>query len=264
VWLRGLIKPGEGSALAYIDWRSQEVAIAAALSGDSALWDAVQSGDVYLAFAKMAGLAPPDATKESHKRIRDMCKTCVLGINYGMGADALALRTGLGKREAAALIQRLMRMFPAFAEWMDITVSRAQLQGYLSMRLGWTLKTAAHHRPTSQRNFPIQGNGNEMLRLACSLGAERGVKVCAPVHDAVLIEAGADRINDAVLAMQAAMAEASRVVLGGLAVDTDVKVISWPDRYADDRGRAMWARVMNLLNALGLSALSALWGLWRL
>ena len=250
VWLRGLIKPTEGRALAYIDWRSQEVAIAAALSGDSALLDAVQSGDVYLAFAKMAGLAPPDATKESHKRIRDMCKTCVLGVNYGMGADALALRTGLGKRESSSLIQRLMRTFPAFAEWMDATVGRAQLQGYLSTRLGWTLKTAAHHRPTSQRNFPIQANGNEMLRLACSLGAEHGVKICAPIHDAVLIEAGADQIGDAVSAMQTAMAEASRIVLGGLAVGTDVEVISWPKRYVDERGRAMWSRIMDLLDAL--------------
>ena len=37
VWLRGLIKPKPGTALAYIDWSSQEVAIAAALSGDAGL-----------------------------------------------------------------------------------------------------------------------------------------------------------------------------------------------------------------------------------
>ena len=79
VWLRGLIKPAEGRALAYIDWKSQEIYIAAQLSGDPALLDAVLSGDPYLAFAKMAGLAPADATKQSHKAIRDMCKTCVLG-----------------------------------------------------------------------------------------------------------------------------------------------------------------------------------------
>ncbi len=63
--------------LAYVDWKSQEVAIAAQLSGDPALLDAVSSGDPYLAFAKMAGLAPMDATKQSHKAIRDVCKVCV-------------------------------------------------------------------------------------------------------------------------------------------------------------------------------------------
>jgi DNA polymerase-1 len=42
VWLRRLIKPAPGMALAYIDWSSQEVAIAAALSGDPFLIDAVR------------------------------------------------------------------------------------------------------------------------------------------------------------------------------------------------------------------------------
>jgi hypothetical protein len=33
----------------------------------------------------------------------------------------------------------------------------------------------------------MQANGAEMLRIACCLATERGVEVCAPVHDAVLI-----------------------------------------------------------------------------
>jgi DNA polymerase-1 len=57
-WLRGLIKPGRSMAVAYVDFTAQEVGIAAALSGDEALLAAYRSGDVYLAFAKQAGLAP--------------------------------------------------------------------------------------------------------------------------------------------------------------------------------------------------------------
>ena len=58
VCLRGLIKPGLGMAVAYIDYSSQEVAIAAALSCDPFLIDAVASGDPYMSFAVRAGLAP--------------------------------------------------------------------------------------------------------------------------------------------------------------------------------------------------------------
>src|SRR5262249_11911294 len=47
VWIRGLIKPGPGRALAYIDWSAQEIWIAAQLSGDLALLDSVTSGDPY-------------------------------------------------------------------------------------------------------------------------------------------------------------------------------------------------------------------------
>lgn len=44
--------------MAYIDWSSQEVAIAAALSGDSQMLEDLRTGDPYLAFAVQAGLAP--------------------------------------------------------------------------------------------------------------------------------------------------------------------------------------------------------------
>ena len=251
VWLRGLIKPPEGRALAYIDWKSQEVYIAAQLSGDRALLDAVLSGDPYLAFAKMAKLVPPDATKQSHKAIRDMCKTCVLGTNYGMQAASLALRTGLSVIEAQDLLRRLAIAFPTFSAWAEHVVNVGQLVGHLSTVFGWTLRTENTLRSTTLRNFPMQANGAEMLRLACCLATERGISVCAPVHDALLIEADAGQIDDAVAATRAAMAEASRIVLNGLEVDTDVEIINWPNRYADDRGRVMWERVMELLEGQG-------------
>lgn len=88
-WLRGLIRPSPGCGLAYVDFASQEIGIAAALSRDPALMAAYVSGDVYLSFAKQAGLAPPNATKASHGAVRDACKALVLGIGYGMGRTAL-------------------------------------------------------------------------------------------------------------------------------------------------------------------------------
>jgi DNA polymerase I len=93
----------------------------------------------------------------------------------------------------------------------------------------------------------MQSNGSEMLRLACCLATERGVRVTAPIHDAVLIEADAATEEQEITACRDAMAEASRGVLGGLEVKTDVKVVRWPDRYADERGALMWRRVTGLL-----------------
>src|SRR5262249_9935781 len=37
-WTRGLIKPGPGRAIAYLDYAAQEIAIAGALSSDEQLW----------------------------------------------------------------------------------------------------------------------------------------------------------------------------------------------------------------------------------
>ena len=63
-WLRGLIKPTRGRTLAYLDWKAQEFVIAAALSGDQHMLDAISSGDPYIWFSKMAKLAPEWATKD--------------------------------------------------------------------------------------------------------------------------------------------------------------------------------------------------------
>ena len=96
----------------------------------------------------------------------------------------------------------------------------------------------------------MQAHGAEMLRLACNLATEQGIHVCAPVHDALLIEAAADEIDDAVAVTRAAMSEASGAVLDGIQVATDVETVVWPDRYADPRGQEMWSMVTEIASRL--------------
>ncbi len=79
-WLRGLIRPIDGWALAYIDWKQQEFGIAAALSGDLAMQKGYFSGDPYLEFSKQAGLVPENATKQTHPDQRRLCKAAVLAV----------------------------------------------------------------------------------------------------------------------------------------------------------------------------------------
>jgi hypothetical protein len=96
-----------------------------------------------------------------------------------------------------------------------------------------------------------------MLRLACCIGTENGIEVCAPVHDAVLICAPLDRLDRDIARMRDAMREASRVVLDGFELGTDVEIVRYPDRYADPRGAVMWDRVMNLIRRRQSGAESA-------
>ena len=125
----------------------------------------------------------------------------------------------------------------------------ALLRGYMSTVFGWHLHVTSGTRPTALRNFPMQSHGAEMLRIACCLATERGVSVAAPVHDALLIEAPIDLIDDAVAMTRSAMAEAAAAVLGsGVRIKTDVDIVRYPDRYSDPRGKVMWDRVMALLS----------------
>jgi DNA polymerase I len=75
----------------------------------------------------------------------------------------------------------------------------------------------------------------------------RGLKLCAPVHDAVLVEAPIDRIDRDVELLRDIMARASSIVLGGPTLRTDFKTICYPDHYTDSRGDEIWKHVTDLL-----------------
>lgn len=156
--------------------------------------------------------------------------------------DYLAGRRG-------ALLRMHRETFPAFWRWSQGVQDAAVLGGELRTVFGWTVRVGPDTRPNSLRNFPMQANGAEMMRLAACLATERGVGVCCPVHDAFLVEADADAIDAETSRMQGAMREASELVLPGFPLRTDAKVVRHPDRYSDDRGKQMWETVQGILAA---------------
>jgi hypothetical protein len=247
VWLRSLIKPPPGFGIAYIDWSQQEFGIAAALSGDLAMQAAYLSGDPYLAFAKQAGAVPEDATKETHGPTRELFKQCVLAVQYGMEFESLAARIGQPPVVARDLLRAHRDAYRKFWCWSDAAVDHAMLTSSLHTVFGWRIHVDDNPNPRSLRNYLMQANGAEMLRLACCLTTERGIEVCAPVHDAVLIVAPLDRLEDDIAATRNAMAEASKIVLSGFELRTDATRVRYPDRFQDPRGTAMWDRVIDLV-----------------
>jgi hypothetical protein len=250
VWLRGLLKPAEGFGIAYIDWSQQEFGVAAALSNDPLMKEAYQSGDPYLAFAKQAGAVPDNATKKSHKAEREQFKACVLAVQYGMGAESLALRINQPVIRARELLHLHRETYRVFWDWSDSVVDYAMLRSKLWTTFGWQVQTGRDPNPRFLRNFLMQGNGSEMLRLACCMVADAGVKICAPVHDAILIEAPLDELDCIIEQTKAIMAEASSIVLNGFVLSSDAEIVRYPDRYSDERGVKMWQTVTSILDRL--------------
>ena len=90
-----------------------------------------------------------------------------------------------------------------------------------------------------------------MMRIACCGATEAGLMICAPVHDALLLESPADEIDDQIHMLVTIMQRASELVLGkGRVCGVDVDKVVYPDRYSDERGRVMWNRVMAILAEL--------------
>jgi DNA polymerase I len=249
-WVRGLIKPAEGMALTYVDYEQQEFGIAAALSGDPEMQAAYNTGDPYLAFAKQAGVVPTHATKQTHGGQRERFKHAALGVQYGIGAKSLAKKLHIPLDDARELLRLHKSTYSTYWRWSRKVGLKARKEGQLKASFGWTLNVGPGANRRSVRNFPLQANGAEMLRLAsCSL-TEAGIRVCATVHDAFLIEAPAEDIDQAVAECQRAMRKASEHVLDGFALRTEVKVVSFPDCFEDERGWRTWEKVSGLLDQM--------------
>ena len=128
---------------------------------------AYHSGDPYLEFAKLAKLVPADATKKSHPEQRKLCKAAVLAVQYGMGAESLAIRINQPLQMGRELLANHRRTFPDFWQWSDAVVSYAMLHLKLWTVFGWYLHLEGKVNARSLANFPMQANGAEILRLAC-------------------------------------------------------------------------------------------------
>jgi hypothetical protein len=255
-WMRSLIRPEEGRALAYIDWSSQEYGIGAVLSDDRAMIVDYEAGDPYLGFAKRIGMVPAGAMKHTHRAERDIIKSVILGTQYGMGEKSLAVLINKPIVYARDLLNAHRATYRKFWEWSDAAVNVALFHGRLWTRFGWQTWTR-YRKPTdsdsgdpnvrSLSSFPCQGNAADMLRLAAGFVCDAGVMLDATIHDAVLIEAGADEIVAAVNQARRAMNRASELVLYGFRLRTDCEVIRWPDRYRDGRGAAFFDELMERL-----------------
>ncbi|MEO6965258.1 MAG: DNA polymerase, partial [Acidobacteriaceae bacterium] len=243
-----------GRAIAYVDWSSAEFGIAAALSGDARMKAAYASGDVYMAFAIEAGAAPKWATKATHRELRDLYKIVVLAVQYGQSAVGLGKKLGLPTWRAQELLNLHRRVYSRYWEWSEWMSQSAIFDRQIETVFCWPMHVTSRTKPNTISNFPMQANGSEMLRWACIFASERGIEIHAPVQDALLIGGPVDEIEDVVAATQESMAQASDLVLDGFILRTDTKIVRFPDRYFDERGVAMWDRIMMLLDEIPVQA----------
>jgi hypothetical protein len=166
-WMRFLIRPPAGRAIAYLDWIAQELRIAAILSRDPALMALGESDDPYIEVAISLGLAPPGATEDTHREERKIVKTLVLAMLYGGGPHMVVSKTKLNRAQAIELLQRQRAAFPVFYAWSDNFAYRGLSAAPLWSPLGW--RFWPQHRKDNElpdrtcRNFPVQS----AARISC-------------------------------------------------------------------------------------------------
>lgn len=75
---------------------------------------------------------------------------------------------------------------------------------------------------------------------------KREIQLCAPVHDAVLIEATEETIDEQVRIAQECMEQASRIVLEDFTLSSDAKIIKHPGRFLEADAEPFWNTVMSI------------------
>jgi DNA polymerase I len=203
--------------------------VQAVLAGDRQGIEDYLSGDIYLAWGRTLGLIPPHGTKDTHPRERSLLKAVVLGLNYGLGVRGLARNLQIDPAVAGRLMQSFRERYPRMVAYGEETVLRGISTGRLRTRLDWRLqvrdiipskevlegqrKPANQLTPNSLRNWPVQSNAAEILRLAVIEATAKGVAIVGTLHDALFIESPAGEIDTHVRLTRQAMQDASATIL---------------------------------------------------
>jgi DNA polymerase I-like protein with 3'-5' exonuclease and polymerase domains len=245
-WLRGLVQAPPGWGLIYADYVAEEIYIAAILSGDGVLQRAYDSGDPYIFFGQLAGLIPAGGTKHSHPHERELAKTLMLATGYGMGVHSLAIRLNVSLHRAQSLREAHQRGFRVFWGWSDEVVRSARWRRQIDTMYGWSLAVTQRTKENTLRDFPAQATGAEILRLAGCLLWEAGIEVCAPVHDAVLVQAPKSDLVEIARETCRCMERASEIVLKGHRLRTEARILGYPERMLEPRGEEMWNKILGI------------------
>jgi DNA polymerase I len=238
----------------YLDWRTQEVGIAAGRSGDQALMDNYSGGDVYYGLAELCGQTfglDQKQWKKSKPDVRQRMKSLQLGVNYGMGVPSLAKGLDRHPLIASTIIELHKQKYPRFWKWRANMVQQAMLDRKMETGFGWPLYISNSPNKRTLYNFPMQGDGAEMLRLAAWRLCEAGIIPNMLIHDGILLEV---RHKEEIAAAIDVMKAAGRDVCNGFEIGVDIdQVLQHGARYQDKRpvAKKMWDVIMLTLEEIG-------------
>jgi len=154
---------------------------------------------------------------------------------------------------ASTVIEKHRRTYPRFWEWREDCAQSAMLDRQMFTDFtGWPMYLSHAPNRRTLYNFPAQGGGAEMLRLAATRLCGAGIVPSMLIHDGILIEARDDeQVAQAIEIMRGAGTE----VCHGLEIGVDKdQILRNGARFRDGRpvAQAMWQTIMQALRDAGV------------
>ena len=230
-WMRILVDPEPGKVVIDLDYHSEEVFIAASISGDVAMKHAYASSDIYMYYAQIAGMYPkdlpiPTETQRSeewfkpYKKTRSIAKTLNLSIQFGASPKAVAAAIrdathdlSITDEDGEEFVLGYHEAYPDYSYIVGEIKNAYKLKNSILLPDGWRM---GPDNPSvlSAGNVPVQGLGSVILREACRELDKAGYKVIATLHDAVTLYADEKDAEEVAEKAKAIMEKAAENVLG--------------------------------------------------
>lgn len=139
--IRHVCKADDGKLLISLDFKSQELRIAATLTQDEKMQQIITDGlDVYSYGASIVYNLPyeecveffPDGTlNKAGKARRSKVKAIILGIMYGKGVASIADDLAVKTQDAQKLYNEVLNIFPGLKKYMAHNIKFAKDKGYV-------------------------------------------------------------------------------------------------------------------------------------
>ena len=198
----------ENNCLVVADYGSQEPRIAAYLSQDEGLINALNGTEkLYITIARDAlGIR---ITKESPEYSH--IKSTILGIFYGMSASGLSKRIGVDKDSAQDMIDSILQAYPGIRDYMN---RQKQAQDYVTSIYGrkiW-LNKYSYQWERNALNAPIQSSAADATKLACNCFLEKtsimkksSWNLCLIIHDELVIQCPISEYDETIKLLESCM-----------------------------------------------------------
>jgi DNA polymerase I len=208
---RSFIPGSPDQVLLVADYSQIELRVLAHLSGDEGLREAFESGtDIHAATAATVFGLP---LEQVDPELRRRAKMVNYGLAYGMNAWGLAQRLDIPPDEAEEILDGYFAGFPKIREYLRAQVEQARKDGFTETILGRRRYipelTSGNRRlqalgERQALNAPIQGSASDVFKLAM-IGVDAALRdrddldchMLLTVHDELVFEVPADRVEDA-------------------------------------------------------------------
>ncbi len=236
--LRRLFKAPKGKKLIVADYSQIELRIAAEYVNDETMIKAFSEGKDLHRFTASLILGKP--YDEISKEERQMAKAINFGLIYGISPRSLMeyARNNYGVdislKDAQEFHKRFFDIYLSFKRWHESVKQKLSKKHSITV---YTLlgRKMTVHRFTEAVNFPIQGTGSDMLKMAVvffgKLKKDVDAGIVNLVHDEIVVEtseADAQKVKDI---LSESMLKAGKILLKKVPVEFEAEIVNtWAEK----------------------------------